>query len=248
MKDRFSSISQSYQRFRPVYPAELITYLCSLIPNKERAWDCGTGNGQVAVQLARVFREVEATDLSETQLRSAPQLPNLHYRVAKAEETVFPDKYFDLITVAQAIHWFNFDLFYKEVKRCLKPGGLLVVMGYGLIQVNPTIDAVIQKLYSGILGKYWDAERRYIDEGYQTIPFPLRELASPTFTMTYQWTLATLRGYLSTWSAVTLYREKMQQDPLDLIWPELQEVWIHPEETVTFKVLLRIGSFNASTM
>ncbi|MBV9987935.1 MAG: class I SAM-dependent methyltransferase, partial [Chitinophagaceae bacterium] len=177
MKDNFSSQSQNYAQFRPHYPAELFSYLLGLVKERESAWDCGTGNGQVAGVLADHFGLVQATDISQQQLDQAISKPNIHYSVQSAEKTGFADAAFDLITVAQAIHWFRFHEFYSEVKRTLKPGGLLAVIGYGLLRTDAALQQLLDDFYRNTVGVYWDAERRYIDEAYTTIPFPFKEIA-----------------------------------------------------------------------
>lgn len=176
MKDNFSTQSAEYAIYRPTYPQELFDFLFSLVNQKESAWDCATGNGQVARVLAQHFAGVYATDISEKQLSQALKLPNVVYSVESSEKANVPDVSFDLITVAQAIHWFNFDAFYSEVKRTLKPNGLLAVIGYGVMVIDKKVDQVVHKLYEDILGKYWDSERIYIEEGYKTIPFPFDEI------------------------------------------------------------------------
>ena len=157
-----------------------------------------------------------ATDLSEQQLQQAPSFENVEYSVQKAEMTNFKDDSFDLITVAQAIHWFNFDLFYKEVRRTLKKDGVIAVIGYGLLRVDDIeVNNAVQKLYLETLDGYWDAERRYIDENYQTIPFPFKEVETAQLKMSYQWSASQLLDYLNTWSAVKYYRQKNENDLFD---------------------------------
>lgn len=243
MKDRFSQHAADYQKYRPDYPEELYAYILQWIPAKGIAWDCGTGNGQVAAELAKHFKQVYATDISEQQLQQAPQLANVQYKIESAEHTDFPSQYFDLITVAQAIHWFDFDLFYNEVTRTLKPSGVLAVMGYGLLQTDPSLQSLIDHFYTTIVGPYWDKERRYLDEGYQTIPFPFQEIQTPSFIHPMQWTLPQLIGYLNTWSAVKRYEKEEGMNPISFIEKELQQTWGHASSTrtVTFPILLRIG-------
>lgn len=242
MKDNFSEQSASYSRFRPGYPPELIAYLASLTKQQDCAWDCGTGNGQLAVALAGHFQKVYATDLSENQIKNAWRKENVIYKVENAEKSGFADHQFDLITVAQAIHWFDFDAFYKEVNRTLKRGGILAVTGYALLKLDVDTDRVIDKFYSDIIGKYWDRERRYIDELYQTIPFPFREERAPDFKSEYQWTLEQLTGYLETWSAVRHYIRENGKNPVSLVYDELKESWGNrKEKTVTFPIMLRVG-------
>lgn len=242
MKDNFSIQSALYAQFRPTYPAALYDYILSLVKEKDLAWDCATGNGQVARELAKHFKQVYATDISESQLKNAPQQPNITYQVAPAEKTNFKNQSFDLITVAQAIHWFDFDGFYQEVNRTLKPSGLLAVIGYGLMYINPAIDALVHKLYEDILGLFWDEERRYITEDYQTIPFPFHEIEAPKFTIKTQWSFEQLVGYLNTWSALQHYMQTHNQNPMDFIYEPLKETWGAAEsKDVNFPILLRIG-------
>lgn len=242
MKDNFSHDSKQYAQFRPHYPKELFDHLLSLIKEKNTAWDCGTGNGQVAGVLADHFREVYATDISQQQIDEAVTRPNIYYSIQPAEKTSFNEKQFDLITVAQAIHWFRFDDFYTEVKRTLKPGGIIAVIGYGPVQTTEPLQAIIDHFYKNIVGPYWDAERHYIDELYQTIPFPFEEIKMPVFTMSYEWTIEQLTGYLSTWSAVKHYRKQKGHDPLSFIEKELQEAWAGlSTHSFEFPVLLRVG-------
>ncbi len=175
MKDNFSGHATDYARYRPTYPDGVFRFLYEQLTHYDAAWDCGTGNGQVAVRLAEQFEQVYATDLSENQVAQAPTRANITYRVERAEDASFSNQRFDLITVAQAIHWFDFDAFYTVVPRVLRPGGFLAIMGYNLMTVDDSVDAIIHRLYEDILGDdYWDPERKHIEERYQTIPFPFR--------------------------------------------------------------------------
>ena len=172
MKDNFSIQSDAYAKYRPVYPKELYDFLIPLAPDHKTAWDCGTGNGQVANKLAEFFDHVYATDISPKQIGNAVVKPNIEYRIESAGKTSFSNDQFDLITVAQAIHWFDLDKFYKEVKRTLKPNGIIAVIGYWLIRFNPEINQVIDDLHDNILGDYWDDARKLIEEHYRSLPFP----------------------------------------------------------------------------
>ena len=71
MKDFFSSQSKVYAAFRPTYPKELYQFIFRHLTEKKVAWDCATGNGQVAQYLASYFNEVYATDISQQQLDHA---------------------------------------------------------------------------------------------------------------------------------------------------------------------------------
>ena len=241
MKDNFSTASDQYAQYRPTYPDAFFSYLRTLIPHPKTAWDCGTGNGQVAVTLASIFETVCATDISAPQIAHAPKLPNIHYAVQAAEQTNFPENHFDLIIVVQAIHWFDFERFYAEVNRTAKQEALLVVMGYGLLKIAPEIDALIANFYKEVIGPYWDAERCYIDEMYQTIPFPFEEIAAPNFSNTSEWTCEHLLGYLSTWSAVQHYTRMHGVNPIEAIAVDLKKAFGNQVRQVDFPLLLRIG-------
>lgn len=242
MKDNFSTGSDLYAKFRPTYPDELFSFLLAQVAARNNAWDCGTGNGQVAGQLASYFKQICATDISQPQLDNAVQLPNITYSKQPAEHTNFTNQTFDLIVVAQAIHWFKFDEFYAEVKRTLKPNGVLAVLGYGVISIAAEVDKVVDKLYTDIIGPYWDKERRYIDEHYQTIPFPFEEIKCPQLVITQHWTVEHLLGYLETWSAVKHYQKQNGDNPVNLIKDELKTAWGNTtEQQVSFPVLLRTG-------
>jgi ubiquinone/menaquinone biosynthesis C-methylase UbiE len=242
MKDNFSKNSDEYARFRPGYPDAVFDYLKSLCKNHGTAWDCATGNGQVAEKLSVFFDQVYATDISQNQMDHAPEKSNIEYAVQPAEHTDFPDDFFDLIVVAQAIHWFDFDAFYAEVRRTGKPQSILAVLGYGLIRINSEMDPIIQRLYIEVLGEYWDPERKYIEEHYRSIPFPFEELEVPEFRNKYFWTYDQLIGYLHTWSAVKHYIEANGQNPIESIADDLKASWGETgEREVEFSLLLRVG-------
>lgn len=242
MKDNFSKQSALYSQFRPTYPDELFNFLYPLVKEKKTAWDCGTGNGQLANKLAENFETVFATDISNNQINNAIKKPNIEYRIEHAEQSSFTNNQFDLITVAQAVHWFSFSRFYAEVKRTLKPGGIIAIIGYSNIQINPSCDTIINHLYSEILNKYWDNERKYIDENYKTIPFPFKEIDTPDIKMTFDWELNQLTGYLNTWSAVQHFVKQNGTNPVDMIYENLKKAWGNKEyQSISFPVLLRIG-------
>ena len=247
MKDNFSNRSDQYAKFRPTYPGELFDYLLSIVPSTSSAWDCGTGNGQVATQLARAFTTVHATDISQQQIDKAEPQKNIEYSVQSAEHTSFPENSFDLITVAQAIHWFDFDAFYKEARRTAKEQAILAVIGYNLVQITPTIDEVVNHFYKNIVGPYWDKERKYVDDGYRTIPFPFQEIKAPAFKNKFEWTPDHLIGYIGTWSAVKHFEKQNQKDPVDLIREPLLHAWgSATTRAVDFPILLRVARINKS--
>ncbi len=240
MKDLFSSASENYVKFRPGYPPELYKFLRKICGQKTRAWDCGTGNGQVAGELADFFAEVKATDISENQLSQAIQKSNISYSLQPAEKTGFPNGFFDLVTVAQAIHWFDFEAFYAEVKRVLKPGGYIAVIGYELFRSNPQTNKIIDHFYRETVGPFWYPERKYLEEKYQTIPFPFEEVNTPEFSAKETWSRERLLGYLNTWSSVKNYERQKGENPVALIEEELQQSFGERGE-VEIPILFRLG-------
>ena len=226
ISDRFSKNSGDYRRYRPNYPKDFIYEIISLTEEKIHCWDCGTGNGQVALELANHFTNVHATDISENQISKALQKDNIQYQVTRAEETNFETASFDLITVAQAIHWFDLNNFYKEVKRVSKKNGILAVWGYGLIRFGNSIDQSIDHFYHEVVGPYWDKERKHIDNRYEDISFPFDEIElSKNYYISKKFTLEEFGGYLSTWSAVKRYIESKDQDPVQPLIESIRKEW-----------------------
>jgi SAM-dependent methyltransferase len=245
MKDNFSAGSDKYAKYRPTYPAEFFEYLKSIVPVRKNAWDCGTGNGQVAYALAGIFDRVFATDISQAQIDNARQALNISYSVQPAEKTNFEDRQFDLIVVAQAIHWFDFEKFYAEVFRTAKENAVICVVGYGRIEITDQIDNIITAFYNNVIGPYWDKERKYIDEGYKTIPFPFKEIQAPNFVLRLNWTFDHLIGYLNTWSAVKHFIKGNGYNPVDKLQSELGPYWDQNQVMeVRFSLLLRVGQIS----
>jgi ubiquinone/menaquinone biosynthesis C-methylase UbiE len=225
-KDHFSKQSESYARFRPIYPDSLFTYLSKQTPVRQLAWDCATGTGQAAIGLSPYFVKIIATDASKQQITKAQKRHNIYYKVAKAEQSGLPDNSVDLIMVAQALHWFEFDAFFSEAQRVLKNDGLMVICSYNLFNSTPRIDEVIKAFYYHTVYAYWPPERVHIEKNYDDIIFPMAEILTPTFKMTNVWTLDEIVGYISTWSAVKNYNEKTGQDCIKALQKNLKAVWL----------------------
>lgn len=242
-KDHFSDKAAAYGRYRPHYPPSLFQALARRCAAREAAWDCGCGNGQAAVALADHFARVFATDASAEQIDNAFAHPQVAYSVAPAEQSGLEDECADLITVAQAIHWFDFDAFYEEVRRVGKAGGLLAVISYGLFKVAPALDEVLSHLHSTTLAPYWPPERRFVDENLKTIPFPFAEAEAPPMELRAEWRLEDLVGYIETWSALQRYRNDRAEDPLPAVAEDLAAHWGEPEQTrlIRWPLNLRLG-------
>jgi SAM-dependent methyltransferase len=224
--DHFSAVANRYADFRPHYPPELFDYLATLVPRDALVWDCAAGNGQATVDLAKRFSRVVATDASAEQISSATPQAGVEFRVAPAEASGLSDESVGLITVAQALHWFDLDRFYKEADRVLTPGGILAVWAYGINVVEGDgVNAVVQDFYGNTLDEYWPPQRRLVENGYRTIPFPFCEVQPPVFRMDALWTLEQLMGYFSTWSAVNRYIKANGRDPLEPLTETLRPLW-----------------------
>jgi SAM-dependent methyltransferase len=241
MKDYFSTQSKVYAAFRPTYPAELYDFIFQQLQQKDRAWDCATGNGQVATKLSPHFRDVLATDISQQQLEHATPAKNIHYTVCAAEKTTFPDDHFDLVTVAQALHWFDRERFYNEVVRVGKHNSILAVWGYGQLNINPEIDKLMLDFYNNIVGPYWDDARRLVEQHYQTIAFPFGEIPAPAFSINLQWTIDQLSGYLQSWSATQKYIKENGHDPVPAFIQSLEKYWKNSVLDVSFPIFMRVG-------
>lgn len=229
-KDNFSRQAGMYSVYRPLYPAELYAYIFKMVPEKINAWDCGTGNGQVARELSKHFFRVYASDISHNQLNNASAIENITYVHCSAEETIFPEDHFNLITVAQALHWFNFEMFFKEAERVAKKGCVFAAWCYELLYINEPVDLIIRHLYSDVLGKYWDSERKHIENKYESINFPKKMTDAPPMEIRLKWSLSELEGYLNTWSSVQKYIQTRKIYPVDEIVNELRKIW--PDEEV----------------
>lgn len=242
-KDRFSNHAPAYRLYRPLYPAALFEHLASLAPTRECAWDCATGNGQSAIHLSKFFIQIYATDASRQQITHAIQKPNIMYSVSPAHSAPLPDNSVDLVTIAQAIHWFDTDRFYREIRRVLKKDGILAAWAYHLPTIEPEIDAIVQTLYFDILGRFWEKEISHILSEYRELQFPFTILPSPSFSMITSWSLYQLIGYLQTWSALDLYRERHGNDPVERIVPKLLSTWGRPSSSkrMTWPIILTIG-------
>jgi SAM-dependent methyltransferase len=224
-KDHFSRQSASYSRYRPGYPPELIEWVASQAPDRRLAVDCATGNGQAAVALAGHFDAVLAVDGSLSQVRSATPAANVSYAIALAERLPVRNGGVSLVAAAQALHWFDFERFHAECRRVLVPGGVVAAWTYGKFRLDEAVDSVVDDFYANVVGVFWPPERRYVEEGYRTLPFPWREAKAPSFVLETEWDLERVLGYLASWSSVQRYRDHHGRDPLQDLRGPLESAW-----------------------
>ncbi len=242
-KDHFSGASDRYAAFRPDYPPALFAWLADLCAEHDAAWDCATGSGQAAAGLAPHFRAVLASDASAEQIAHARGPQNVSFRVASAEASGLTDASVDLVSVAQAAHWFELPRFYTEAHRVLKRGGVIALWGYGRLCLPDGMDALFLRFYQETVGPYWPAERALIDDGYRSLDFPFAEIAAPEFFIEVEWSLPRLMDYVSTWSAVKRHGADTGNDPLPQLAAALAPLWGEPASArrLRWPLFLRVG-------
>jgi SAM-dependent methyltransferase len=227
----FSTVAREYANFRPGYPPELFAWLARNCASRRDAWDCGCGSGQASTALAEYFDRVHATDVAPEQIGAAKPHPRVSYAVAAAEKSGLPAESVDLVTVAQALHWFDVEAFYAEARRVSRPGALLAVWTYPRPEfIDPHLDRAFNDFYVDVVGPYWPPERRHVDSQYETLPVPPRELGfdtvpHPAFGLDLHWSLEQVLGYVSSWSATARYKKQKGTDPVPLLRDALSRLW-----------------------
>ena len=240
--DHFSDVAAAYAAHRPSYPAAVVDFLARLAPATRLAWDAGCGSGQLSRLLAGPFERVVATDASPEQIARAAPHPKVEYRCAAAGVSGLRDSVVDLATAAQAAHWFDLPAYYAEVRRVARRGGIVALISYGVVTAGADLDAVIQPFYRGVLAAYWPPERRHVDDGYRSLPFPFAELDAPAFEIRLDWRLEDLVGYIGTWSAVWALEQAEGRGPLATLRRELGSAWGPAAvRTVRWPLVLRVG-------
>jgi len=240
-QDHFSTQAKTYAASRPTYPAALFKALAELAPARGLAWDAGAGNGQASVALAAHFARVVATEPSAAQLAAATAHSRVTYQKSAETAPMLADASVDLVTVAQAVHWFDRSKFYREVRRVLRPGGVVALWGYELSGITPEVDAAVLRFYRGPIGSYWPPERVHIESGYRSIEFPFVEMTFPVAAMELDWTLPQFAGYLRSWSAVVRFQKEKGFDPVAELEAELAPLWGGGARRITWPLPGRIG-------
>jgi SAM-dependent methyltransferase len=245
-KDYFSVQASDYAKHRPTYPGELFDFVIDLAKQKNWAWDCATGNGQAALGLVRDFQKVTATDATEKQINEAFKHPRIDYAVAPASDSGLPGESIDLITVAQALHWFDNDDFFNEARRVLKPGGALAAWAYGHFKTDESVGGMLDFFATQTLRDYWPPENRFVFDSYKSLYFPLHETPAPEFQIRIAWNLDALCGYLKSWSATQNFVVSQKRNPVDDLRRELSSKWGAPEEKKFFswRIAMRAGRFD----
>jgi len=244
-KDYFSAHAQNYANFRPQYPESLFSTINEFCACRDLAWDCATGSGQAAIGLASYFERIVATDASKNQISEAIDHAKISFKTEKAEETSFLSQSIDLIIVAQALHWFDFEKFFKEVKRVLKSDGVFAVWCYGLHSVSEQVDQILLDYYQNKVGSFWPPERKHVEQQYNSIDIPFKEVFAKEIVMSAQWNLNQMLRYLGTWSATQKYISEMKNNPLDEYSHKFNEVWGNSDRlTMKWPITLKVYRMN----
>jgi len=239
----YSSFAKEYAQTRPHYPSELFSYLASLLDRRTLAWDCATGNGQAALELARYFERVIATDISAEQLRHSVPHPRVTYRVAQAEQSGLDGQSVDLLTVATALHWFDLDRFYSEACRVVRSGGVLAVWTYHVGYVEPPFNEVVERFYRDVVSPYFAPGARLVDDRYEGITLPGEAVDAGEYFASASWNLDQMLTFLEYWSGSQQYMKVRGENPVALIANELAQVWGGRERvhTVRWPMYLRLS-------
>jgi ubiquinone/menaquinone biosynthesis C-methylase UbiE len=242
-KDHFSLHAAEYAAHRPTYPGELIDLLAGVVPRHELALDCACGTGQLSVPLAARFDRVVATDASAGQIAHAEPHPRVEYRVAPADGSGLPDASADIITVAQAAHWLDLDRFYAEVRRVARPGAAVALITYDVPRVDAAVDAVVQRFYHDVVGRYWTPERRHVEDGYRSLPFPFAEIPARAPAMECVRSRDAFAAYVDTWSAVRQAEKAEGRAPFVAFAHELAHAWGPADvpRVVRWRLSIRLG-------
>ena len=242
-KNYFAPQAKNYALFRPTYPDSLFAFLADIAPDHLRAWDCGTGNGQAAVSLARHFREVIASDVSSEQLTAAVANPRVSYRCVPAEQSGLEDGSVNLITAAAAVHWFELPAFYNEARRVLSPNGVIALWTYFDMQIDSGIDEALQEFSRVFLRGYWSQRMEYVLALYQNLPFPFHRIKSPEFYCEQSWNLERLLSFIETFSGVKAYIEREGDSPVPRLRQNLAPLWgeLNTERCIRWPLSLCVG-------
>ena len=238
-QDHFSSIATAYKDGRITYPEGLYEFLISLCEERNCAWDCATGTGQAADDLSEYFDRVIATDISDSLLSHAKNKENIEFKTATAEESGIATASVDLVTVAQAVHWFDFELFWKEVDRVLKPNGTLAYWGYVWPQVSDRVDSFLLSFRKKI-ENYWPERSKHLHAGYENIAAPFKRIENPDFTITENWTPSQYLKHLSSWSGTRYHDEATKIDLVSETEKELNERWGDECHRVQWPLILKV--------
>ena len=244
-KGWFDSVAIDYARCRPRYPDAFFAWMADQASALDCCWDAACGSGQASIGLSRWFDRVEATDLSPEQIAAADQHPRIRYRQGAAEQSHLSSNSVDAVLIAAAIHWLDVEQFNREVRRVLRPGGLLVWLGYEPIRDAPEeLQAWLNSLYHERLNSFWPPERIHVDACYTDLEFPGCDQPLPQgLKITEHWTQNDLLGFISTWSALRNASQQVDDNDqarflINNLSDELKQVWPQDSDQLTLHLPL----------
>lgn len=236
----FSDRRSIYARYQPTYPPTLFEALAAHTPGRRRALDCAIGGGQTAVGLSDWFDEIIAIDPGEPPLPPAAAHPKIRYVQATPDRSGLPDGSVDLVAVAAALHRLALDTFYPEVRRVLRPNGVVAAWGYGAqIRVSETIDPMLKTLIDETLGRHWPRDCVHLRDRYRRLPFPFERIDMPALDAEAEMDLGALIGHIHTWSGYRAYLARAHRDPLEDLELPLTEAWASDFGSPRAKTLVR---------
>lgn len=246
--DHFSGVAAAYAASRPDYPPELAAHLAAAAPGRCLAWDAGCGSGQFSRVLAAHFAAVRATDLSREQIAAAPALRGVSWAAAPADRSGLPDASADLVTAAQAAHWFDLPAFYAEARRVGRPGAVIALISYGVMEAEGPVGAALRRFHDVTLAPHWPAERRHVVTGYRDLAFPFAPLPAPVFAILRDWSLPALSAYVDTWSALRSLERAGGHATRAAFDADLAALWGDPASLrrIRWPITLRIGRIDAA--
>ncbi|MEM0911188.1 MAG: class I SAM-dependent methyltransferase [Pseudomonadota bacterium] len=243
----FDDKSDLYAKSRPQYPQELYEWLSGICPSNKSVWDVGCGNGQASVDLIRFFESVQSTDVSPSQIKNAPSINGITFSVQQAERTNFASQSFDAICVAQALHWFDYEAFWPEVFRVLKPEGVFCAWGYCWPHVSPKIDALLASSFLSVIRPYWPEQNKLLWDGYVDVPFPFKtRIATPQISLTMHLSIEQFFAYLHSWSATRRCVDMQGNAFFNASFNQISSVWGAAESRQISMDLVLIAGKNAS--
>ena len=234
-----SEVAKLYAQYRPHYPPSLAAALAERCERRDVAWDAGCGNGQLSVSLADHFARVIATDPSHEQIAIAVAEPGsatassvtrgeaharVEYRCEPAEASTLGDARVDLACAAQAAHWFDWPRYVAEVGRVARPGALVALVSYGILELDGEVGELVARYYKDV-SPYWPPGREHVENGYRDLAWPWQAVEAPRIAMAEHWLRDELCGYVATWSATARAIKALGPARYDALRGELARCW-----------------------
>lgn len=240
----FASEGASYAVGRPIYPDSLYSWIADQSGQRKLVWDCGAGSGQASHGLARHFDRVIATDSSLEQLNHAQSHPRISFLHCSAEMPDDAVRGFNAVCGACAVHWFDLEAFYKNVRRLASRNAVIAVWTYewpwtDSSEVNEELAFIKDKM----LDDYWPVQSSLYLNHYKDLTFPFQQITPPTFHCSVGSSLDDLCRFIFTWSPIKRYIAANGFASLDRIRSRLETAWLaHPPDgQLTLPLYMKVG-------